>query len=376
MKKILLIFGTRPEAIKMAPVIKKLQEKESFCVKVCVTAQHRQMLDQVLNIFGISPDFDLNIMEDNQNLFKLTAGILLKIREVIGIVKPDIVLVQGDTTTTFISSLAAFYNKVKIGHIEAGLRTGHKYSPFPEEMNRKLVASLSGLHFAPTERAKQNLVKEGVPNDTIFVTGNTDIDALLMTVKKIKNKEIHSSICEELKLKSDKIILVTAHRRESFGEGFNNISSALAEIVSNNPDVEIVYPVHLNPNVQKPVKRFLIRKERVHLIKPLDYVDFVTLMNRSYLILTDSGGIQEEAPSLGKPVLVLREFTERIEAIEMGTAKLVGVNKNNIIKETEVLLKNKEEYDKMAKSINPYGDGKAAERIIEILKRLTKPSIL
>ncbi|MDL1969861.1 MAG: UDP-N-acetylglucosamine 2-epimerase (non-hydrolyzing) [Candidatus Desulfofervidaceae bacterium] len=373
---ILVVFGTRPEAIKLAPVIKKSQEDGSFCVKVCVTAQHRQMLDQVLNIFGINPDFDLNIMKDNQNLFELTAEILLKIREVIEIVRPDIVLVQGDTTTTFISSLAAFYNKVKVGHIEAGLRTGHKYSPFPEEINRKLITALADLHFAPTERAKQNLIREGISKDTIFVTGNTGIDALLMTVKKIKGKEIFSGIDEEIRLKSNKVILVTAHRRESFGERFNNICSALAEIVDNNPDVEIVYPVHLNPNVQEPVKRFLMRKDRIHLTKPLDYVSFVTLMNRAYLILTDSGGIQEEAPSLGKPVLVLREFTERIEAIEMGTAKLVGVNKDNIVKETEVLLHNKEEYDKMAKSVNPYGDGRAAERIIEILKGVTEYTVL
>lgn len=366
-KTVLVAFGTRPEAIKMAPVIKKLQENNNFCVKICVTAQHRQMLDQVLNLFDISPDFDLNLMKDNQNLSELTSEILLKIKGVIETIKPDIILVQGDTTTTFISSLAAFYSKVKIGHIEAGLRTGNKYSPFPEEINRKLVASLADFHFTPTERAKQNLLEEGIPKDTIFVTGNTAIDALLMAIKKIQNKEISNSICKDIKLKSDKMILVTAHRRESFGEGFENICSALAKIVENNPDIEIVYPVHLNPNVQEPAKRFLMGKERIHLIEPLDYVSFVALMNRAYLILTDSGGIQEEAPSLGKPVLVLREFTERIEAIEAGTARLMGVDKENIIKQTELLLHNKIEYDKMAKSVNPYGDGKASERIVKIL---------
>jgi len=326
------------------------------------------MLDQVLNLFDINPDFDLNIMEGNQNLFELTAGILLKIKKVIEAIRPDIILVQGDTTTTFISSLAAFYCKVKIGHIEAGLRTENKYSPFPEEINRKLVASLADLNFAPTERAQQNLIKEGIPEKTIFVTGNTAIDALSMTMEKIRGKKISSSICEDIKLKKDKVILVTAHRRESFGEGFDNICLALAEIAEDNRDVEIVYPVHLNPNVQEPVKRFLMGKERIHLIGPLDYVSFVTLMNRAYLILTDSGGIQEEAPSLGKPVLVLREFTERLEAVEAGTARLVGANKDNIVSKTELLLHNKEEYHKMARFINPYGDGRAAERIAGILR--------
>ena len=371
MKKttVLVVFGTRPEAIKMAPIITKLQETKKFCVKVCVTAQHRQMLDQVLNLFDISPDFDLNVMKDNQDLYKLTTEILLRIREVIGTIKPDLVLVQGDTTTAFITSLAAFYSKVKIGHIEAGLRTENKYSPFPEEMNRKLVTSLADLHFAPTERARQNLVKEGIQEETIFVTGNTAIDTLLMTKKKIQDKKIFSSICEDIDLKSDKVILVTAHRRESFGEGFVNICSALAELAENNPDVEIVYPVHLNPNVQAPVRTFLMGKDRIHLIGPLDYVSFVTLMDRAYLILTDSGGIQEETPSLVKPVLVLREFTERFEAVTARTAKLVGVDKDNIIKQTEILLHDKEAYGKMANSVNPYGDGTASEKIIEILMR-------
>lgn len=365
---VLVVFGTRPEAIKMAPVIKKMQEEGSFYIKVCVTAQHRQMLDQVLTLFDISPDFDLNIMKDNQNLFELTAEILLKIRKVIEAIKPDIVLVQGDATTTFISSLAAFYRKVKIGHIEAGLRTGNKYSPFPEEINRKVVTALADLHFAPTERARQNLMEEGIPKETIFVTGNTAIDALLRTIKKIQEKKNSNGICENIEFKnSNKIILVTAHRRESFGKGFHNICSALAEIAENNPDVEIVYPVHLNPNVQEPARKFLMGKERIHLIEPLDYVSFVNLMNKAYLILTDSGGIQEEAPSLGKPVLVLRQVTERVEAIEAGTAKLVGTRPERIVSETELLLRDRAKYERMVKTTNPYGDGKASERIVEIL---------
>jgi UDP-N-acetylglucosamine 2-epimerase (non-hydrolysing) len=365
--KILVIFGTRPEAIKVAPVINKLKEIKSVCVKVCVTAQHRYMLDQVLNVFDIKSDFDLNIMKINQNLFDVTAEIILKIRDVINEVKPDLVLVQGDTTTTFISSLAAFYSKVKIAHIEAGLRTGNKYSPFPEEINRRLVSVISDLHFAPTENAKQNLINEGVPKDKIFITGNTAIDAFNLATEKIMSKKITNDILEGNKFKSEKLILVTSHRRESFGHGFNSICLALAEIAENNPDVDIVCPVHPNPNLQEPARKLLMGKNRIYLIEPLDYVNFVTLMNRAYLILTDSGGIQEEAPSIGKPVLVLRNSTERIEAINEGTAKLVGVDKNNIVKHTEMLLHNKEEYNRMARSINPYGDGKASARIVKIL---------
>lgn len=367
MKKVLIIFGTRPEAIKMAPVIKRIEEEKSFDVKVCVTAQHRQLLDDVLNIFDIIPDFDLNLMKENQRLSELTSEAILEIKKVIEATKPDLVLIQGDTTTTFVSSLVAFYNRVKIGHIEAGLRTGNKYSPFPEEMNRQMTACLSDFHFAPTEGAKRNLQKEGVSTKNIFVTGNTAIDTLLITLDKIRNQEVTTNILKKIELEGKKFILVTAHRRESFGEVFNNICLALLEITENNPDIEIVYPVHLNPNVQNPVKKILMNKERIHLIKPLDYISFVTLMSKAYFILTDSGGIQEEAPVLGKPVLVLRNETERLEAVEAGTVKVVGTDTETIINETERLLYHKNSYAEMSKAKSPYGDGHAAERIVKIL---------
>ena len=378
-KKILAVFGTRPEAIKMAPVIKELEKhQDKIRSLVCVTAQHRQMLDQVLDLFEIKPDVDLNLMEDNQTLSQITARALTALDDVFKEIKPDWVLVQGDTTTTVVASLVAFYHGVRIGHIEAGLRTYNKKAPFPEEINRRMTSVIADLHFAPTERAKQNLLREGVDEKRIFVTGNTVIDALLMIVKVQSQPEIQEKwnryFADKFGISFDngrRQILVTGHRRESFGKGFEYICNALREIASSYEDVEIIYPVHLNPNVQEPVRRILSNTERVHLIPPLDYEPFVYLMSKSYLILTDSGGIQEEAPSLGKPVLVMRETTERPEAVEVGTARLVGTDQNKIISETNLLLSNKETYLAMSMAHNPYGDGKAAARITDALLNLT-----
>lgn len=377
--KVLIVFGTRPEAIKMAPVIKELEKNNCFETKVCVTAQHREMLDQVLNLFEIKPQYDLDLMTNNQTLPDLTAKVLIGITKVMEIEKPDLVCVQGDTTTTFVSGLAAYYKKIPIAHIEAGLRTKNKYSPFPEEINRRITSHLADIHFAPTERAKSNLLNEGIPEASIFVTGNTVIDALKWVVEKQNNTSVNKkwsnfflSKYNILFSNSIKTILVTGHRRESFGEGFKKICKALSILAKNNPDIQIIYPVHLNPNVQKPVYSILSNIRNVYLIPPLDYEPFVYLMNKSYLILTDSGGIQEEAPSLGKPVLVMRDTTERPEGIEAGTAKLVGTNIEMIVKEAEKLLYDNVEYDKMAKAINPYGNGKASQRIIQILKRIIK----
>ena len=374
MKKILVIFGTRPEAIKVAPVIILLKKDfKNFYLKVCVTAQHREMLDQVLNLFKIEPDYDLNIMRDNQSLFDVTVEGLRKIEIVLKKEKPDMVLVQGDTTTTYVASLAAYYLKIRTGHIEAGLRTANKFNPFPEEMNRRLTDCLVDFHFPPTEKAKRNLLNEGVPESKILVTGNTVIDALLKTVSMQKERKTKEKIEEKfldkygIKFDSKKIILVTSHRRESFGKNLENICHGLNMIVESNPQVKIVFPVHLNPNVQKPVKKILNNIGRIHLIDPLDYFDFVYLMRKAYLILTDSGGIQEEAPSLGKPVLVMRKTTERQEGIRGGTAKLVGTDKMNIFNESIRLITNKKSYHAMAKAINPYGDGKASERIITFI---------
>lgn len=374
MQKIMPVIGTRPEAIKLAPVIKELERyPEEFKVVVVATAQHREMLDQVLGLFKITPHYDLDIMEDNQTLSGITARILKKLDPLIRKEKPDWILIQGDTTTTFISALIGFYYKAKIGHIEAGLRTYDKYHPFPEEINRRLTGVLTDFHFAPTERAKQNLLSEGIPEENVFVTGNTVIDALLITLEKLKNDKSKSQYLNSqlsfLNSKSTKLILITAHRRENLGKPLRNICFAIKEIVKNNPDVEIIYPVHLNPNVQEPVKRILKDNQRIHLISPLDYESFVYLTSKSYLILTDSGGIQEEAPSLGKPVLVLREVTERPEAVQAGTVKIVGTNKDKIIEETQRLLNDEILYKKMSRAINPYGDGKSAKRIIEILGR-------
>lgn len=376
--KILTIFGTRPEAIKMAPLIKAFEKEKSIDSKVCVTAQHREMLDQVLELFEIKPDYDLNIMKSGQDLYDITSNVLLGLKNVLKEFKPAIVLVHGDTTTTFAASLAAFYQKIKIGHVEAGLRTWNIYSPWPEEANRELTSILTNYHFAPTNIAKENLLKEGKKEENIIVTGNTVIDALFLALNKIENDEklknkILKKIYEYYPLKENKkLILVTGHRRENFGKGFLNICAALKEIAINNPDIDIVYPVHLNPNVQKPVREILSNINNVYLIDPLPYQEFIYLMKKAYFIITDSGGIQEEAPSLGKPVLVTRETTERPEAIKAGTVKLVGTDKEKIIKETQRLINNKEVYKKMAKAHNPYGDGKACERILNFLKGVNK----
>jgi UDP-N-acetylglucosamine 2-epimerase (non-hydrolysing) len=373
--KVLLIFGTRPEAIKMAPVIKTLEKEKLIESKICVTAQHREMLDQVLDFFEIRPDYDLNIMKKNQDLYDVTSNVLFGLKEILNDFKPDVVLVHGDTTTTFAASLAAFYQKIKIGHVEAGLRTYNLYSPWPEEANRELTGILANYHFAPTKSAKENLIKEGKNPENIIVTGNTVIDALFLALKKIeKNEKLKNNIINNIKkqypliIKNKKIILVTGHRRENFGEGFLNICEALKEIAINNPEIDIVYPVHLNPNVQKPVKEILSDIRNVYLIEPLNYPEFVYLMKQSYFIITDSGGIQEEAPSLGKPVLVMRDTTERPEAVTAETVKLVGTDKEKIIKEAQKLIDNKKEYEKMSKAHNPYGDGRATARIVNFLK--------
>lgn len=376
---VLTVFGTRPEAIKLAPVVKALVARpDLFRSSVCVTAQHREMLDQALSLFDIRPDYDLDIMKQRQDLYGITTEVLLKLKDLFKEVRPDLILVQGDTTTTFAASLSAFYEKIKIGHIEAGLRTYDKHRPFPEEINRHLTSVLTDYHFAPTEQAKLHLLQEGIPEANVFVTGNTVIDALLWILKKQSSPEYQRRM-EDFFSKminpsthAQRMILVTAHRRESFGEGFENICQALKEIVRRNPDVEIIYPVHLNPNVRDPVHRIIGDVDRIHLIEPLDYEPFVYLMNRSYLILTDSGGIQEEAPSLGKPVLVMREVTERPEAIEAGTARLVGSKKEGIIEEAQKLLDHIDEYKKMSGRKNPYGDGKASERTVEILSKLMR----
>jgi UDP-N-acetylglucosamine 2-epimerase (non-hydrolysing) len=378
MKKILIVFGTRPEAIKMAPLVKAFQNhQDAFETKVCVTAQHREMLDQVLDLFEIIPDYDLNIMKAGQDLYDITANVLLGMKTVLQEYKPDIVFVHGDTTTTFAASLAAFYQQIKIAHIEAGLRTGDIYSPWPEEANRQLTTQITAYHFAPTSTSKNNLLKENVNEKNITVTGNTVIDALFLALEKIKNnaqlkQDIVSSIQNAINnsnftIENSKFILVTGHRRENHGQGFINICSALKEIALKNKDLYIIYPVHLNPNVQKPVKELLSNVENIHLIEPLLYEQFIYMMEKSYFIITDSGGVQEEAPSLGKPVLVMRDTTERPEALEAGTVKLVGTNSDLIIKEAQDLLSNPEAYEKMALSHNPYGDGTACKKILSFL---------
>lgn len=370
--KILFFFGTRPEAIKLAPLIKELRKyPDRFNIRVCVSAQHREMLDQVLNFFEIRPDCDLNIMKQNQDLFDITSGILKGIKKVISDFRPDWLIVQGDTTTTFVGSLAAFYEKIKIAHIEAGLRSFNKYSPFPEEVNRVLTTHLSDVHFAPTNEARENLLREGIPSETILVVGNTSIDALFFCLEKISKEKFEDSQIFKGVDFNKRIILVTGHRRESFGKPFEDICNALREIALKN-DVEIIYPVHLNPNVRKPVFSILKGLKNVHLIEPLDYPSFVWIMNRSYLILTDSGGVQEESPSLGKPVLVMRDVTERNEGVEAGAARVVGTNREMIVNETIRLLTNKKEYEVMAKSVNPYGDGKACKRIRQFLEAQAK----
>lgn len=374
MKKILIVFGTRPEAIKMAPLVKEFQkDTNNFETKVCVTAQHRQMLDQVLEIFDIKPDYDLNIMKPGQDLYDITSNVLIGMKSVLNDFEPDVVLVHGDTTTTLSASLAAFYAKIKVGHVEAGLRTNDIYSPWPEEGNRQLTGILANYHFAPTQQSEENLLKEGKKQQDIYVTGNTVIDALMYVLQRIENQptlkeKIKSKISKQYQLDEErKIILVTGHRRENFGQGFINICEGLKELAKNNPDIDIVYPVHLNPNVQKPVNEILSDLTNVYLIDPLQYEEFIYMMNESYFIITDSGGIQEEAPSLGKPVLVMRDTTERPEAVEAGTVRLVGTDKNTLIKEAQKLIDSKIEYEKMAKAHNPYGDGRACARIVKNL---------
>lgn len=405
MKKILCVFGTRPEAIKMAPVVRQLRgTRDELQVKVCVTAQHRQMLDQVLKLFRISPDYDLNIMEEKQTLYQITTNALKKLEKVLTKEKPDLVLVHGDTTTTFATTLAAYYQKIPVGHIEAGLRSYDKFNPYPEEVNRLLTDSLCDLHFAPTLEAKENLLKENIPEErprsakrggkrppsprlrrarkTIFVTGNTVIDALFLALKK--KHQFRNSTLRKLFTQSpitthhSPILLVTAHRRENWGKPLTNICLALKEIAQKYPEIKIIYPVHLNPQVSEPVKHFLRNLKNVFLTSPLDYLDFVNLMNLSYLILTDSGGLQEEAPSLGKPVLVLRRVTERPEGVKAGTVRVIGTEQEKIVRETQHLLESRNVYEKMSRAVNPYGDGRAAIRILEAILyyfglRKTKP---
>ena len=362
MKKVMLVFGTRPEAIKMCPLVNELKSRKNIDTKVCVTGQHRQMLDSVLNTFDVVPDYDLSIMKDKQTLFDITVGILSGIKEVLDKEKPDVVLVHGDTSTTFVTALACFYLQIPIGHVEAGLRTYNVYSPYPEEFNRQAVSIISKYNFAPTEKAKENLLKEGKDADTIYVTGNTAIDALKTTVR---DDYTHQQLQW---LSGSKFILITAHRRENLGEPMHNMFRAIRRIIDENPDVKAVYPIHMNPVVRKAAEEELGGCDRIRIIEPLDVLDFHNFMARSYLILTDSGGIQEEAPSLGKPVLVMRDTTERPEGIAAGTLKLVGTNEEVIYNAFKELLTNKDEYDRMSKASNPYGDGLACKRISDILE--------
>jgi UDP-N-acetylglucosamine 2-epimerase (non-hydrolysing) len=370
-KKIIMVFGTRPEAIKMAPLAKALQAESQFETEICLTAQHREMLDQVMDIFGLTAEYDLDVMRPNQTLAGLTARMLDGLSQVFQKAKPDLVLVHGDTTTTFVASLAAFYQKIPVGHVEAGLRTGNLLAPWPEEANRRLTSVLTYHHFAPTETAKQNLLKENISSDRIIVTGNTVIDALLMTRSRIESSDdLKHELHEKIGVIDDekKLILVTGHRRENFGEAFRRVLNALRVIAERHRDVQIIFPVHLNPEVQQPVHEILGGIDNVSLIEPLDYLEFVYLLNLSHLIITDSGGIQEEAPSLGKPVLVTREVTERPEAVDAGTVLLVGTDDKLIIDFVEMLLTNPEKYQHMSRAINPYGDGMACEKIVTYLQ--------
>ena len=382
MKKIMLVFGTRPEAIKMAPLVKEFQKNtKDFKTLVCVTGQHREMLDQVLHIFSIKPDYDLNIMKQGQDLYDVTSRVLLGMRDVLQKVKPDVVLVHGDTTTSTAAALAAFYQQIPVGHVEAGLRTHNIYSPWPEEMNRQITGRIATYHFAPTSLSKQNLLAENIKEETVTVTGNTVIDALYMVVDKIKNdKELDAELEDTLKtsgydikrLKNGKkLVLITGHRRENFGDGFMSMCRAIQTLTKKYPDVDFVYPMHLNPNVRKPIHEIwgedLSNLCNMFFIEPLKYLSFVYLMEKSSIVLTDSGGIQEEAPGLGKPVLVMRDTTERPEALKAGTVKLVGTDYDKIVTEVSSLLDNQTYYDEMSKAVNPYGDGKACERIVGLL---------
>jgi len=379
-RKMLIVFGTRPEAIKMAPLVKEFEKKsDNFDLKVCVTAQHREMLDQVLELFEIVPDYDLDIMKPGQDLYDVTSNVLLGMKEVLSEFKPDVVFVHGDTTTTSGAALAAFYQQIKVAHVEAGLRTCDIYSPWPEEANRQITGVLSNYHFAPTSTSEHNLLKENKNPKSIVVTGNTVIDALYLALDKIKNnvdlkEKIVTAIEDEIhddrfKLETSKFILVTGHRRENHGQGFINICRALKEIAVENPELSIIYPVHLNPNVQKPVNELLSDVNNIYLIKPMQYESFIYLMDKSYFIITDSGGVQEEAPSLGKPVLVMRDTTERPEALEAGTVKLVGTDSALIVKEATDLLTNSEAYQQMSKAHNPYGEGHACQKIVDFFMK-------
>lgn len=383
MRTVMLVFGTRPEAIKMAPLVKEFKKHEDeFKTIVCVTGQHREMLDQVLQIFDITPDYDLNIMKQGQDLYDVTARVLLGMRDVLKESNPDVVLVHGDTTTSTAAALAAFYQQIPVGHVEAGLRTHNIYSPWPEEMNRQITGRITTYHFSPTPLSRENLLAEGVNKDSIYVTGNTVIDALYWVVDKIKNDKDLSSHLESVLLTAGydvnrlaggkKLVLITGHRRENFGDGFINMCTAIKDLTRKYPDVDFVYPMHLNPNVRKPIHEVfgedLSNLGNMFFIEPLEYLSFVYLMEKSNIVLTDSGGIQEEAPGLGKPVLVMRDTTERPEALEAGTVKLVGTDYNRIIAEVSSLLEDEEYYEKMSKAVNPYGDGKACSRIVETLK--------
>lgn len=369
-KKVLTVFGTRPEAIKMAPLVHALAEDERFDAKCCVTAQHREMLDQVLELFEITPDYDLNLMKAGQTLNDVTARILLELKPVLQEFKPDVVLVHGDTATTLSAALASYYEQIPVGHVEAGLRTGNIYSPWPEEGNRRLTGSLTQYHFSPTETSKENLLKENIEANNIYVTGNTVIDALLMIQNKITTDEaLNAELAAQFPFldESKKLILVTGHRRESFGGGFERICEALAQTAKQHPNTQILYPMHLNPNVREPVNRILAGIDNIHLIEPQQYLPFIYLMSCSHIILTDSGGIQEEAPSLGKPVLVMRDTTERPEAVESGTVKLVGTDVEKITSNLTELLTSESAYQAMSFAHNPYGDGKACQRILDAL---------
>jgi UDP-N-acetylglucosamine 2-epimerase (non-hydrolysing) len=389
MKRILLVFGTRPEAIKMCPLVKKFQEyPETFETVVCVTGQHREMLDQVLRIFDVKPDYDLNIMKQGQDLYDVTSRVLVGMRDILDTVKPNVVLVHGDTTTSMATAMAAFYRQIPIGHVEAGLRTHNLYSPWPEEMNRQVTGRIAEYDFAPTPLSRQNLLDEGVSEEKITVTGNTVIDALHWVVGKIENDcQLSKELAENLKVsgydtsrleipgqagndEQRRLVLITGHRRENFGEGFINMCTAIRDLARKYPEVDFVYPMHLNPNVRKPIREVFGEEKRDNLffIEPLDYLDFVYLMSRSYIVLTDSGGIQEEAPGLGKPVLVMRDTTERPEALEAGTVRLVGTDYDKIVNEVSALLDDRKHYEAMSHAVNPYGDGKACSRIVKKLK--------
>lgn len=369
--KVMTIFGTRPEAIKMAPLVKELEKRSEIESIVCVTAQHRQMLDQVLEIFDIKPDYDLDIMKERQTLIGITTRVLEGLDKVIKEATPDIVLVHGDTTTSFVGSLAGFYNQVSIGHVEAGLRTYDKYSPYPEEMNRRLTGAMADMHFSPTVKNKNNLLRENVPEENIYITGNTVIDALKTTVSD--SYEFKDETLKNTDFKNNRVIIMTAHRRENLGEPLRNICRAALEVVESHPDVRLIYPVHLNPAVREVAFEILGNTERVSLIEPINADELHNAIKRSYMVMTDSGGLQEEAPSLGKPVLVLRNETERPEAVEAGTVKIAGVHQGNIVKMANELLDNKDAYDKMAKAVNPYGDGLASKRIADaIIEKFSK----